>query len=108
MQLNGHNIEPGCYVDGHWGQYGTDRLAEIAEGHGWTPESPYKNPRFLRAEAEKCDEDNVQHDLWEMFHEADDAIIDWLNDHTIDGVWGWDDGELFLRTAKDWQELYGG
>jgi hypothetical protein len=108
MQINGHNIEPGCYVDGHWGQYGTDRLADIAESYGWTPESPFDDPRFLRKEAEAAETHDGAFDLWDMYHDADDFLVEWLNDHTIDGLWGWDDGELYLRTPEDWELICGG
>ncbi len=34
--LNGLGwAELGCWIDGHWGQYGPDRLVSIAVMHGW-------------------------------------------------------------------------
>lgn len=36
---NGDAGEPGCWIDGHWGQYGADRVIQIAAGQGWEPSS---------------------------------------------------------------------
>lgn len=104
MKVNGATFEPGCYIDGHWGQYATDRLAEIAERIGWAPDTWMQDPRKIRRRAELYEiSDETEQDLWELFHACDDEIIEWLNDHTEDGVWGWQDGELFLQTEEEWQ-----
>lgn len=56
--VNGHAVEPGCWVDGHWGQYGPDHLADRAEELGWEPAMPADDPRFLRGFADEIAEYN--------------------------------------------------
>lgn len=34
---NGDAGEPGCWIDGWWGQYGPDRVIQIAAEQGWEP-----------------------------------------------------------------------
>ncbi len=102
--VNGHHAETGCYVDGHWGQYGPDHLADQAETFGWRadgdsdeyPLEGYGNdPRYWRRVADRYG-DKVPH-AWDRHIEAADAIETWLNDHTEDGYgWYWHDGEFFL------------
>lgn len=113
--VNGHPVEPGCYIDGHWGQYSPDRLAEIAEGFGWSPDKPTDDPRVIRAFADQLDEYRDL-PLWEWHSESADDIETWLNDHTVSGwlpgadggtrdrtnfVWHWHDGEFFLSPLCD-------
>lgn len=84
-QCNGHPVEPACYIEGHWGQYGLDRMAEIAEAFGWEPLTPMHDPRVQRQAADAADEAGraeqaAQH--WEWHARAADDIEDWLNEHT--------------------------
>lgn len=127
--VNGHEAECGCYVEGHWGQYGPDHLAEQAEGFGWEPKQVEINGRFYdddprtwRAIAEShdraCDDkdcpfwnpDYPGATAWEYHIEAADDIETWLNSVTSseneDGdqpgyVWHWRDGEFFLSPICD-------
>lgn len=92
--VNGHRVETGCYVDGHWGQYGPDHLADRAEGFGWEPrmvsvdgfdKSVADDPRVWRALAESLDildHRDLAGEIWEFHTESADAIEQWLNDHT--------------------------
>lgn len=57
--VNGHAVEPGCWVDGHWGQYGPDHLADRAEELGWKPATADDDPRTLRVVADEIQ--NAQH-----------------------------------------------
>lgn len=90
--VNGHAVEPGCWVEGHWGQYGPDHLADRAEELGWCgdgdsddyPLEGYGNdPRYWRrvADNERLPE-IVRQNAWEYHVEAADKIEQWLNDHT--------------------------
>lgn len=56
VSVNGHAVEPGCWVDGHWGQYGPDHLADRASELGWEPADPTDDPRFLRGLADRISE----------------------------------------------------
>lgn len=105
--VNGHEAPPGCYIDGHWGQYGPDRLADIAEGFGWHATDPSNDPRYWRSVAVWLYDNgygvsDAEPAAWERLHEAADRIEAWLNEHTEgDFVWSWEDGEFFLMPYND-------
>lgn len=82
-------LETGCYIDGTHGIYGPKRLAEIAQGFGWT------------GEIESADSEHY----WDMA----DEIETWLNDNvaTEGFSFGWCDGEFYYYSDSDWQEAYG-
>lgn len=98
--VNGHTVETGCYVDGHWGQYGPSRVLSIADDLLGTN-------YCLAALAEGAETGIMTDEL-----SADDAVLDLadeaeaaLNNATDDGhAWGWYDGEFFLWTVEDWEE----
>lgn len=91
--VNGHPAETGCYVDGHWGQYGPDQAIEVAESFGHERE-PTDDPRIIRHFADMGD---CWEHLADVYHWADDGTIEWLNAVTDpDHTWIWHEGELFL------------
>jgi len=97
--VNGVRMVPGCYIDGRWGQYGPDRLAEIAMDLGREPWERIDDVRFCRRLANiAANRDGRMPEwlFWEYFHGADDRTLEWMNDVTADGFWMWRDGELFL------------
>jgi hypothetical protein len=97
--VNGHSAEPGCYIDGHHGQYAPDRLADLAESFGCTIPERF-DPRAIRASIEHMTGDTA--DAWMLYHEAADLVLDWLNDRTDDDhLWEWVDGELYLSAMSD-------
>lgn len=107
--VNGHAVEPGCWVDGHWGQYGPDHLADRAEELGWEPADEQDDPRHWRSVAlthEAGGHDGNACDAWDYHLETADAIEAWLNDHTeTEGyTWGWHDGEFYLWPAEIWED----
>jgi len=105
--VKGQLVEPGCWVAGHWGQYALDRLAEIAEIFGWQPDTWMDDPRALRKRAELFDADNAEHNYWDLYHDSDEPILEWLNTHTDDQfVWHWWEGELYLSHRNELDELY--
>jgi hypothetical protein len=91
--IRGHNgrtweLEPGCYIDGHWGQYGNDRLAELAESYDIPIPGEYDTREIRRKGGDYWFDDYVM---------AGDWILDNLNLVTDEEhVWAWIDGELFL------------
>lgn len=103
--VNGQPAELGCYVEGHWGQYGPDRLAEIAEGFGLEFAEETEDPRYWRAVADRwTDEgrDDMAGDAWTMHVEVAESIETWLNNVTTPGhIWHWHDGEFFLSSICD-------
>lgn len=50
--VNGHAVEPGCWVDGHHGQYGPDHLADRASELGWESKHVRGDPRRIRRVAD--------------------------------------------------------
>jgi hypothetical protein len=112
--VNGHAVEPGCWVEGHWGQYGPDHLADRATEVGWEPGDWADDPRQIRGiittietwgYAKSPDVQNVIDAMWELRAEAADSIEEWLNDRTDgDWAWGWHDGEFYLWSTADWEE----
>jgi hypothetical protein len=96
--------DTGCYIDGHWGQYGASRLLRIADdilGADFYEQA-------LRSAPEECQPHNSCVDeiggCEEVSWVADDAEAA-LNDATPDGlVWHWHDGEFFLSTICDDEE----
>lgn len=96
--VNGQPAELGCYVDGHWGQYGPDRLAEQAEAFGWPGVGSDDDPRYIR----DLWGDDDPRGKWECYAEAADRIEQWLNNVTTPGhIWHWHDGEFFLSSICD-------
>lgn len=95
------NLEPGCYVDGHHGQYAGDRAAELAMDLGWSP-AFQEDPRCYRYFADMYDIDMI----WEGYHTAVDGVTEWLQAVTdLEHFWHWHEGELFLTNIddmKDW------
>lgn len=103
--VNGHVTLPGCYIDGHYGQYVPDMLAELAEGFGWPHKETLKDPRVCRYIAETDTDQEDRLDAWSAFYDASDEILEWLNEHTDPAYqWGWSDGEIFLMSNEWWRE----
>lgn len=125
--VNGHAVEPGCWVEGHWGQYGPDHLADRASELGWEPENFDDDPRQLRRAADMIEGwgyvkpakrlgfgtrpiygegEGIFVTLHEIASEATNDIEQWLNDHTTtEGYsWGWHDGEFYLWPTETWEE----
>lgn len=85
-------LEVGCYIDGHYGQYGADRLAEIADDLLGTDHAA--TMARYRAEGDEGDVD-----AWEARRELTDEIVDALNSATSGGYWEWCDGEFYLSAT---------
>jgi hypothetical protein len=105
VRVRGVDCESGCWVEGHWGQYGPDHLADKVEGI-WEPETCLDDPREIRRIIDLIETwgyDKHEHvrdviaSFWELRSEATDAIEQFLNEHTPDGwMFHWRDGEFFL------------
>lgn len=96
MKVNGQPADPGCYIDGHWGQYGVDRVADVAEQFGLKV-SIFEDPREWRkvAEGEEPSAWSPEY-AWDRHVETSDTLEQHLNDATEGGYWTWEDGEFFL------------
>lgn len=106
VTINGIDCESGCWVDGHWGQYGPDHLADKIDG--LIDIEPLDDPRVLREIAVTTDAMGY-HDAaiawWEIRSDATNKLTERLNDVTPDGwIWDWVDGEFFLMPICDDEE----
>lgn len=89
-------LEPGCYVDGHWGRYGTGRVIELAVDFGWDDEEARE--LLYHAPTSPPDFDDASYDI------SQDAEL-WLNENVApEGFsFGWYDGEFFLWSDEEWE-----
>ncbi len=95
--------ETGCYIDGHWGQYGTARIIEIAHDFGWVDvEASELAAKHLASMGPSTSPDLTDDEHDRLIDAADDAEA-WLNDNAADDehYWGWHDGELFYNHISD-------
>lgn len=102
MKVNGQPADPGCYIEGSWGQYGPDRVADVAEQFGIEIE-PVDDPRELRLQADNAEAEGPTGEsdkLWDRHVWAADDIEQRLNMVTEGGYWMWTDGEFFLTQTE--------
>jgi len=122
ITVNGFETEPGCYVDGHWGQYGGVHLLERAEEFDVTHEGVFCSklaeiyaawPRHSDGElagSYGADTDEIT-GPWaaiitcgastgQTVMELSEEVLDLLNEHTVGGRWEWWEGECFLRETN--------
>ena len=111
------NPDPGCYVEGWWGQYAPVHAIEQAGSFGYVidPElqaaldcygGPYPQ-ESIPCEGSGPDDDCYCMDIVE---EASDDATEWLNEHTMGPrwyTWHWADGELLygIDTESDLEEI---
>lgn len=115
MKVNQQTAEPGCFIDGHHGQYGLDMMADVCEQFGVQVTND-DDPRYWRRVAEGDEEawtqrgetqDRVKpEDAWERQVESVDFLERELNDVTEGGHWEWQDGEFFLFQTEVERWLY--
>lgn len=98
--VNGVPAEHGCYIDGHWGQYACQRIADVAESFGLAIDLN-KDPRMDTPWTEILPDGDHFFRVDAMVDATDD-LLDTLNAVTEPGsVWHWQDGELFLSSEQD-------
>lgn len=119
--------ELGCWIDGHWGQYGPDRLISIAVAQGWGPAedseaSPIEVALLVELAQDRLDdigtsrttfEDRLARfgrtEGWYFDEQPDlaDEVENWLNSICPEGYsFGWYDGEFYLQ-SDEWFERDG-
>ena len=99
MKINGHEVSAGCIIDGHWGQYGPDRLAEIAYGLGWRADCTSADPRLCRNIADmfaELGDTDREVEWWQCHYDSFERVESWLNDHAEGCRIEWVDGECFI------------
>jgi len=109
--INGHAVEAGCYIDGHWGQYGPDRMADLAEGWGAFEDGALPDPRVIRNLIDASIDGGAfeQSDriarLWDSYHYAFEDVERWIEDHADACYVDWEDGEWFVSVPDLLEEL---
>ena len=106
----------GCWIDGHWGQYGVARMVDIADGYGFgDPASPLSThetivishlARWHMAAMMPSSSLELNEEQWEWLMDAADMVEQWLNENVApEGFsFGWHDGEFFLWSTESWEE----
>lgn len=106
MVTKAQPTDAGCWIDGHWGQFGVARLVQIAEENGYTDAGLIDlASRHLAAMGPSTAPD-LTDDEHEILSDGADEVEAWLNEHIApEGYsFGWQDGEFFLQSAEWWQE----
>lgn len=103
--------DAGCWIDGHWGQYGSTRLIEIARGFGWqlTDEEIAALVAYTGGAETFTQSDGTEADTADWILNQGglaDAAEEWMNENVApDGYsFGWNDGEFFLGSSEWWEE----
>lgn len=99
--------DAGCWVDGHWGQYGAARVIEIALEHGWEDEEAtdlaarHMGSMSLNPRNNDLSENDFEKLLW-----ASEDAGRWLNENVApEGYFfEWRDGEFFLSEEEEEEE----
>ena len=96
----------GCWIDGHWGQYGTARLVELAEAHGYSDAEDIRVAHKHLASMGPSTSPDLTDSEYEYLMDGDDSVTAWLNDHVAPAghSFGWYDGEYFLWSTETWEE----
>lgn len=103
------SVSAGCWIDGHWGRFGSVRLLELALRRGWqvNKEDQEIVDRLLTEVATSARP--ATDDDWEALLDQGamaDHAEQWLNDNVApDGLtFGWHDGEFFLWPMHVWHD----
>jgi hypothetical protein len=109
--------DAGCWIDGHWGQYGIARMIEIASLHGYV--DPATTPPFAQQDIVEIarrhlasmgpyteGDDGISDDEHEQLSWTYDDVEAWMNDNVApEGFsFGWHDGEFFLWSNETWAD----
>jgi hypothetical protein len=92
----------GCWIDGHWGQYGIARMVEIASENGYEDDELVSIARRHLNAMAPSDLPEITDDEHEILSDACDEVEAWLNEHVApaDHYFEWSDGEFFLRAEE--------
>jgi hypothetical protein len=104
--------DAGCWIDGHWGQYGIARMIQIAADHGFV--DTVATLLFATLDCVDIARRHLVHGSevdWqelESMEQATDEVEAWLNENVApEGYsFGWYDGEFFLCADTEWDTAY--
>lgn len=96
--------DAGCWIEGHWGQYGMARLIEIAGEYGYNHPSDNSDAASVLASMGPSEHEATDIE-WEQVLEAADDAEAWLNENVApEGYsFGWYDGEFYLWSDEEWE-----
>ena len=79
-------LEPGCYIDSHWGHYQSQRIIEMAMDLGWPDPAPKETANLLSQYPDLDLDDNPNAaDIW---YDIVDEAEEYINDrHVPEGYW---------------------
>ncbi len=98
--IKGVPVIPGCYIDGHTGQYGLAAVVTLADrmlGLKLSQDFPKANDGSLAGSIGPGGVWDIGNPHTEACVEVADKAEAALNEATEGGTWGWEDGEFFLR-----------
>ncbi len=96
----------GCWIEGNWGHYGSARLIQLAVGLGFgNMETRAVADRYMANEP-LLDENGEDLEFEYIMDLADEAEV-WMNEAIAPTGYsfGWHDGEFFLWSDQDWEEV---
>jgi hypothetical protein len=98
--------QAGCWIDGHWGQYGVARMVELAVAHGFDDGELHDIAARHLASMSPSDVPGLTDDEWQTMADSVDHVEDWMTGNVApDGFsFGWHDGEFFLQSDEWWQD----
>ena len=113
--------DAGCWIEGHWGQYGPARLCEIALERGWNDDKATELPFAVQhrstadlvaqklASMGPSDTDPPTADEEEQIIWASEDAETWLNENVApEGhYFTWEDGEFFLFGSRADEDVPG-
>jgi hypothetical protein len=101
--------DAGCWVDGHWGQYGIAHMVDKANDWGYADAEVIDIATRHLASIGPSEAPKITDDEHQVLFDASDEVETWLNDHVApEGFsFGWWEGEFFLNSNAQWAEAYG-
>lgn len=98
--------DAGCYVDGHWGQFGVSRVIGVAADFGFDDAGALDLASRHMATYGPHSAPELTDDELEALDYASDDAVQWLNDNVAPQSYyfGWFDGEFHLQSVDWWDE----
>lgn len=76
-------LEPGTYIDSHWGHYQSQRLVELACEWGWEDEDPFQTSMLLTHYPDLDELEGTIDDPHAVWDELVQEAEDWINDNCL-------------------------
>lgn len=97
--------DKGCWVDGHWGQYGIARVITLAADHGYGGRNGDIEIAARMLSTHPFLE--VTPSEYEVLQDNADHVEEWLNNYVAPTGYsfGWEDGEFFLWPNSLWEMI---